>query len=151
MSNYRVPMAVLKSNIKATKRKPIGTIIKHALFGSIFVFALTVFFELSLKHQISNVVFYFIFSVVFNCFTNKHNESVAKITNKQLLFLDFSIDLSIIENAFYWQESDYEHVLKLNYNNETYQEFWLTNSDLIDDLRFYQFLVDNHLPINILE
>ena len=144
-------MAVLKSNIKTTKRKPIGTIIKHALFGAIFVFALTVFFELPLKHQISNVVLYFIFSVVFNYFPNKHNESVAKITNNQLLFLDFSIDLSIIENAFYWQESDSEHVLKLKYNNETYQEFWLTDSDLIDDLRFYQFLVDNHLPIKILE
>ena len=144
-------MTALKSKFKAPKRKPIGTIIKHALYGSIFVFALTVFFELPLKHQISNVILYFIFSVTFNYFPYKHNESAAEIIEDKLLFLDLSIDLSIIESAFYWKEKQSEHVLKLNYDNETYQEFWLTDADLIDDLRFYHFLVDNQLPVRLID
>jgi len=143
-------MAVLKSKFEAPKRKPIGTIIKHALYGSIFVFALTLFFELPLKHQISNVLLYFAFSIIFNYFPNKHNEPAAEIIEGKLLFLDFSIDLSCIESAFYWEEKQLEHVLKINYTNETYQEFWLTDADLIDDLRFYHFLVENQLSVRLI-
>jgi len=143
-------MAALKSKVKQTKRKPISIIIKHALYGCIFVFALTLFLELPLTHQISNVLFYFIYSIVSDYFPHKHKEFAAEIVENKLLFLDLSIDLSLIENACYWQEKQSEHVFKVNYINETNQEFWLTDADLIDDLRFYHFLVDNQLSVRLI-
>ncbi|MGF1687464.1 hypothetical protein L4C36_12315 [Photobacterium japonica] len=68
-----------------------------------------------------------------------------------MTLLNVDIDLSSTHEILYFQAKRFEHTIRFRFNNDTYQDFELSDSDLIENLRFYHFLVDNQLPVKMLD
>ena len=93
-----------------------------------------------------------IFSVIMDyigSYSSK-TESIS-ITDNKMTLLNVDIDISNTREILYCQTKRFEHTIRFRFNNDTYQDFELSDSDLIEDLRFYQFLVDNQLPVKMLD
>ncbi|KOO04241.1 hypothetical protein [Vibrio nereis] len=80
----------------------------------------------------------------------KASEEVI-LDNGRLIFLSVDIDISTISEILYVQTKRFEHTVRFRFKNQTYQDFELASPDLIEDLRFYKFLVENQLPIKMLD
>ncbi|WP_282176255.1 hypothetical protein [Vibrio nereis] len=80
----------------------------------------------------------------------KASEEVI-LDNGRLIFLNVDIDISTISEILYVQTKRFEHTVRFRFKNQTYQDFELASPDLIEDLRFYKFLVENQLPIKMLD
>ncbi|EJZ9094423.1 hypothetical protein OIX85_004852, partial [Vibrio parahaemolyticus] len=80
----------------------------------------------------------------------KESEEVI-LDNGCLIFLHVNLDVSTISEILYVQTKRFEHTIRFRFKNQTYQDFELASPDLIEDLRFYNFLVENQLPVKMLD
>lgn len=81
--------------------------------------------------------------------TNKEQSQPIEIVNGEFELLGIKIKLSELEEVLYCQTKRFEHILRFRFTNATYQDIEISAPDLIDDLRFYYFMVDNRLPVKM--
>ena len=72
-----------------------------------------------------------------------------EIVDGEFELLGIKIKISELEEVLYCQTKRFEHILRFRFTNATYQDIEITAPDLIDDLRFYYFMVDNGLPVKM--
>ena len=65
--------------------------------------------------------------------------------------LGTNVNAADINEILYAQTKRFEHTVRFRFKNQTYQDFELASPDLIEDLRFYNFLVENQLPVKMLD
>lgn len=80
---------------------------------------------------------------------NTEQAHAIEIVNGELELLGINIKVSELEEVLYCQTKRFEHILRFKFKNATYQDIEITAPDLIDDLRFYYFMVDNRLPVKM--
>ena len=57
--------------------------------------------------------------------------------------------MSELEEVLYCQTKRFEHTLRFKFRDATYRDIEISAPDLIDDLRFYHFMVGNGLPVKM--
>jgi|GEM_PF-5674700 len=72
---------------------------------------------------------------------------VAEINDEQLTFGNTSFKLHEIKEIRYCQSGRFEHGMRVRLHNDHYQDFEFSDLDILEEFRFYQFLVDNKLPV----
>lgn len=80
---------------------------------------------------------------------NKKQSKAIEIIDGQFEILGIKIKISDLQEVLYCQTKRFEHSLRFRYMNATYQDIEISAPDLIDDLRFYYFMVDNGLPVKM--
>ncbi|WP_024609694.1 hypothetical protein [Pseudoalteromonas sp. TB64] len=89
-------------------------------------------------------------SVIGNWFSaNKKQSKAIEIIDGQFEILGIKIKISDLQEVLYCQTKRFEHSLRFKFTNATYQDIEISAPDLIDDLRFYYFMVDNGLPVKM--
>ena len=102
--------------------------------------------------QLGFIVVCCIISIIVDYWMIEPKNSVeVSIDGEKLLLLGVKIDISEVTEILYSQTKRFEHTVRFSYKNLTYQDFELASSDLIEDLRFYDFLVDHQLPVKMLD
>ncbi|CCN70077.1 hypothetical protein [Vibrio nigripulchritudo] len=145
----------MKTLLKQTKRisyKPIYNFFTRILLCGMGAFYLTVLAEASLLTQLFYISVFCASSLILDYFSSKTTQAIeVKFDGKKLSLLGTNIQISDVHEILYSQTKRFEHTVRFRYRNQTYQDFELASSDLIDDLRFYHFLVENQLPVKMLD
>ncbi|WP_050548203.1 hypothetical protein [Pseudoalteromonas sp. BSi20652] len=71
------------------------------------------------------------------------------IANGEFKLLGLNIKVSELEEVLYCQTKRFEHTLRFKFRDATYQDIEISAPDLIDDLRFYHFMVGNGLAVKM--
>ncbi|MEG3759489.1 hypothetical protein V5096_16205 [Pseudoalteromonas carrageenovora] len=135
---------------KAPSAKLLWTLGFNTFIAVIILFWVEVFIEQPLLHQFL-YLFAFVLLRVFSQWycINKEQSQAIEIVNGEFELLGINIKVSELEEVLYCQTKRFEHILRFKFKNATYQDIEITAPDLIDDLRFYYFMVDNALPVKM--
>ncbi|MGR5150143.1 hypothetical protein ACQKP8_26805 [Photobacterium alginatilyticum] len=132
--------------------KLVHTIAVRAMYGSMFAYYLVALANEPFKYQIGYIALFVVISVVMDYLVaNRRQSAKIEIDDGRFNLLGSVIELSQINEILYFQTKRFEHTVRFRYRNSTYQDFELSESDLIEELRFYQFLIDNKLPVKMLD
>ncbi|CAM3056802.1 MULTISPECIES: hypothetical protein [Pseudoalteromonas] len=135
---------------KTPSAKLLWTLGFNTFIAVIVLFWVEVFIEQPLLHQ-----FLYLFAFVLLRFfsqwycANTEQAHAIEIVNGEFELLGINIKVSELEEVLYCQTKRFEHILRFKFKNATYQDIEITAPDLIDDLRFYYFMVDNGLPVKM--
>ena len=135
---------------QAPSAKLIWTLGLNTFIAVIILFWVEIFIKQSLLHQFL-YLFAFVLMRVFSQWyiTNKEQSQAIEIIDGEFELLNIKIKISELEEILYCQTKRFEHILRFRFTNATYQDIEITAPDLIDDLRFYYFMVDNSLPVKM--
>ncbi|WP_417534992.1 hypothetical protein [Marinobacterium stanieri] len=125
---------------------------RTAFFG-ILAYYLAVISIKPFSTQLAYIALFSASSLVFDYLASKSSKEYEEVIldDNNLRFLDVDIDISTISEILYSQTKRFEHIVRFRFKNQTYQDFELSSEDLIEDLRFYNFLVENQLPVKMLD
>lgn len=103
--------------------------------------------------QLAYIAFFSALSLAIDFLASRKTKESEEIIldNGCLIFLHVNLDVSTISEILYVQTKRFEHTIRFRFKNQTYQDFELASPDLIEDLRFYNFLVENQLPVKMLD
>jgi len=108
--------------------------------------------ELTVWHQLAYLSFAVAFSLLIDWLVaNAKDSNAIEVKDGELELLGVTIVLAELSEVLYCQSKRFEHRLRFRFTNETYRDFEISSADLIDDLRFYHFLVDCGLSVKMLE
>ncbi len=145
-------MQVFRRKRKKVSFKLLNSFLYRLLFGGMFAYYLTEFAEKPFFMQLGFIVVCCIISIIVDYWMIEPKNSIeVSIDGEKLLLLGVKIDISEVTEILYSQTKRFEHTVRFSYKNLTYQDFELASSDLIEDLRFYDFLVDHQLPVKMLD
>ncbi|HHP0466279.1 TPA: hypothetical protein ACRZZI_003918 [Vibrio harveyi] len=145
-------MKTLLRQKKLSNIKLLHSFINRVFFFSILAYYLVIISEEPLLTQLSFIAFGCGFSLLIDYSVSKPRQSVeVSFDGTKLRFLNMCIMTSDVKEILYGQTKRFEHTVRFRYKNQTYQDFELASKDLIEDLRFYYFLVDNQLPVKMLD
>lgn len=145
-------MKVLARRKKVVSFKVFYALAERFFYGLIIAFYLAFLTDQSLIIQVVYVMVFSVFTVMMDWLTSKSKQlNEVVIENNRLKLLDVDIDLLNVKEILYFQTKRFEHNVRFRYLNATYQDFELSGPDLIEDLRLYQFLVENNLPVKMLD
>lgn len=122
------------------------------VYGVMIVFYIATLMDDEFKYQVAYIGIFIITSTIFEYLSaNKKQSAEIEIVDDSFQLLGVSIKLSTVNEILYSQHKRFEHTIRFRFSNDTYQDFELSASDLIQDLRFYHFLVENKLPVKMLD
>ena len=122
------------------------------IYAAMFAYYVSAIIEESFIIQFMYISFFAIVSVAFDFFSaNKKQLAEIDIKDNRIILTGVTIDLSQVSKILYSQKKRFEHTIRFKYLNDTYQDFELSDRNLIEDLRFYLFLVKNELPVKMLD
>lgn len=127
-------------------------IMRTAFFGMLAYYLVEISLE-PFSTQLAYIAFFAASSLAIDFLASRKTKASEEVIldNGRLIFLNVDIDVSTISEILYVQTKRFEHTVRFRFKNQTYQDFELASPDLIEDLRFYKFLVDNQLPIKMLD
>jgi len=122
------------------------------VYGVMIVFYIATLMDDEFKFQVAYIVVFIITSTIFEYISsNKKQSAEIEIIDDSFQLMGVRIKLSTVNEILYSQHKRFEHTIRFRFSNDTYQDFELSASDLIQDLRFYHFLVENKLPVKMLD
>jgi len=137
---------------KIVNFKLVHTIAMRIAYCAMFAYYIVSLVHEPFKYQIAYISLFVILSVAMDYLSaNTKQSAEIQIKDNKFKLMGVVIDLSQVKEILYHQTKRFEHTVRFRYSNATYQDFELSDSDLIEDLRFYQFLVDNMLPVKMLD
>jgi len=132
--------------------KLLNSFLTRTALGAMFVYYVANYMDEPFLNQLGYFILFALVSVCIDYFAiNSKQTAAIKICDEQFELLNVSIKLSDIKEVLYCQSKRFEHTVRFGYVNSTYADFELSDSDLIDDLRFYHFLVENRIPVKMLD
>lgn len=132
--------------------KLLNSLLYRLLFGGMFAYYLAEFAEKPFVMQLGFIVVCCIISMIVDYWMMKPKSSgEVAIDDGELLLLGVKLNISEVTEILYSQTKRFEHTVRFSFKNHTYQDFELASSDLIEDLRFYDFLVKHQLPVKMLD
>jgi len=132
--------------------KPVRSFLERVVLGSMFVYYVANYMNEPFINQLGYFLLLAFISVAIDYFAiNIKQSAMIKISDGSFVLLSVSIEISEIHEVLYCQTKRFEHTVRFSYNNSTYRDFELSDADLIDDLRFYHFLVENRIPVKMLD
>jgi len=137
---------------KIVNFKPINSFFSRIALGAMFVYYVANYMDEPFINQLGYFILLALVSVAIDYFAMNTKQAAAiKICDDKFELLNVPIELSEIKEVLYCQTKRFEHTIRFSYNNSTYRDFELSDVDLIDDLRFYHFLVENRIPVKMLD
>ena len=135
---------------KAPSAKLLWTLGCNTFIAVIILFLVEVFIEQPLLHQFLYLFAFVLLRVFLQWhYMKKEQCHAVEIVDGELEVLGITIKVHELEEVLYCQTKRFEHILRFKFKNATYQDIEITAPDLIDDLRFYYFMVDNGLPVKM--
>lgn len=132
--------------------KLLQAIVRRLIYGAMFTYYVADLLDKPFKAQITYISICVVGSVLMDYLSANNKQPIKiQIIDNHFKLMGADIDLSKVNEILYSQTKRFERTIRFRYSNDTYQDFELSNSDLIEDLRFYQFLVDNQLPVKMLD
>ncbi len=155
LSARYVEKEIMKSLLKQNKLlnfKLMYIFVTRVLFCGMFAYYLVEVSKAPFLTQLGYIAFFCAASMATEYLLSKPKQSLEVVLNANTLqFLGTSINTSDINEILYAQTKRFEHTVRFRFKNQTYQDFELASPDLIEDLRFYNFLVKNQLPVKMLD
>jgi|GEM_PF-1104498 len=143
-------MAALPRQKKLPGFKIVYSLALSALFIVILLFYMEVINEKPLLHQFLYLFGLSSLGVVIEWLSTNNKQSQAiDIANGEFKLLGITIKVSELEEVLYCQTKRFEHTLRFKFRDATYRDIEISAPDLIDDLRFYHFMVGNGLPVKM--
>lgn len=127
-------------------------IMRTSFFGMLAYYLVEISLE-PFSTKLAYIAFFAASSLAIDFLASRKTKASEEVIldNGRLIFLNVDIDVSTISEILYVQTKRFEHTVRFRFKNQTYQDFELASPDLIEDLRFYKFLVENQLPIKMLD
>ena len=145
-------MKVLLQQSKLASVKLFHSFVTRTLFCGMFAYYLVEISKAAFLTQLGYIALFCALSLVSEYFMSKPKKSVAvAIDGDVLIVLGARISIAEINEILYVQTKRFEHTVRFRFKNHRYQDFELASPDLIEDLRFYNFLVENQLPVKMLD
>ncbi|MBD1557651.1 hypothetical protein HC752_11980 [Vibrio sp. S9_S30] len=142
---------LLKQN-KLVSFKFMYSFVTRVLFCGMLAYYLVEVSKAPFLTQLGYIVFFCAVSLVAEYLVSKPKRLLEVLLDgNDLSFLGTSINTYDINEILYSQTKRFEHTVRFRFKNQTYQDFELASPDLIEDLRFYNFLVENQLPVKMLD
>lgn len=137
---------------KVTSFKMLHIFTKRFIYAAMVAFYVSFLIEESFKFQLAYIVLFVVISLLMD-YLSENSKPLVEISIDDGVFklLNVDIDVSTVTQILYSQSKRFEHTIRFQFENNTYRDFELSDSSLIDDLRFYYFLVDNKLPVKMLD
>ncbi|PKF60334.1 hypothetical protein CW745_15425 [Psychromonas sp. psych-6C06] len=145
-------MSQLIRQKKITDFNLIRTASIRLVYGAMIAFYVAYLVEEPFKYQIAYIAIFVAISLLSDYFAaNSKASAEVSIKDNQFKLMDVEIDIAMLDEILYSQTKRFEHTIRFRFSNDTYRDFELSSPDLIEDLRFYHFLVENKLPVKMLD
>ena len=130
----------------------LHSFISRTLVGAMLAYYLAYVADKPLWQQLSYIVLFVLASLLMDYLAaGRKVRQDVQLDADQLTFLGVSIDTRTITEILYSQHKRFEHRLRFCFDNNSYQDFELASADLTEDLRLYHFLLENQLPVIMLD
>ncbi len=150
-----VEKGIMKTLLKQSKLvsfKLMYSFVTKVLICGMFAYYLVEISKAPFLTQLGYIAFFCAVSLAAEYLTSKPKQSLEVVLDgNSLSLLGTSINTADINEILYAQTKRFEHTVRFRFKNQTYQDFELASPDLIEDLRFYHFLVENQLPVKMLD
>ncbi len=130
----------------------LQSFVVRTLVGAMFAYYLVYLANEPFEHQLAYIAVCVLLSLLMDYLTARSKGALeVKLVEGKLALLGVTIEIAQIEQVLYCQSKRFEHQLRFRFKDRTYQDFELSEPSLIADLQLYYFLLDNQLPVKMLD
>ena len=145
----------MKELVRENKRpdfRLLQSFVVRTLVGAMFAYYLVYLANEPFEHQLAYIAVCVLLSLLMDYLTARNKGALeVKLVEGKLALLGVTIEIAQIEQVLYCQSKRFEHQLRFRFKDRTYQDFELSEPSLIADLQLYYFLLDNQLPVKMLD
>ncbi|BCV59390.1 hypothetical protein AYI74_13290 [Shewanella algae] len=145
----------MKELVRENKRpdfRLLQSFVVRTLVGAMFAYYLVYLANEPFEHQLAYIAVCVLLSLLMDYLTARSKGALeVKLVEGKLALLGVTIEIAQIEQVLYCQSKRFEHQLRFRFKDRTYQDFELSEPSLIADLQLYYFLLDNQLPVKMLD
>ncbi|GAB1131749.1 MAG: hypothetical protein WLagBPW_17930 [Shewanella algae] len=145
----------MKELVRENKRpdfRLLQSFVVRTLVGAMFAYYLAYLANEPFEHQLAYIAVCVLLSLLMDYLTARSKGALeVKLVEGKLVLLGVTIEIAQIEQVLYCQSKRFEHQLRFRFKDRTYQDFELSEPSLIADLQLYYFLLDNQLPVKMLD